>query len=65
MLPAALSLLCHDMMPWLSVFDLLFLVLEKRVCDFFAAVDGGDDDEKGAAGHDEAELAIANVALVV
>ena len=42
-----------------------FLLLYKRVGDLFAAVDGRDDDEKGATGDDEAKLAVPYVAFVV
>lgn len=39
--------------------------LDEGIRDFFAAVDGRDDDEEGAAGDDEAQLAVADVAFVV
>jgi hypothetical protein len=39
--------------------------LYERICDFFAAVDGRDDNEEGAAGDNEAEFAIADVAFIV
>jgi len=42
----------------------LFLLYE-RVRDLFASVDGGDDDEEGAACDNQAEFAIPNVAFVV
>jgi hypothetical protein len=44
-------------------FSLLFL--QERVRDFFAAVDGRYDDEKGAAGDDEAELSVGDIAFFV
>jgi hypothetical protein len=42
-----------------------FLFLYERVRDFFASVDGRDDDQKSAARDDEAQLAIADVTVVV
>ena len=46
--------------------DLLVVFgLHEGVLDFFAAVDGGDEDEKGAAGDEEAERAGGGVAFFV
>ena len=42
-----------------------FFFLDEGVRNFFAAVNGRDDDEEGAAGDDEAEFAVADVAVVV
>ena len=42
-----------------------FLLLNERVGDLFAAVDGRDDDEEGATSDNEAELAVPYVAFIV
>ena len=42
----------------------LFLLCEG-IGDFFAAVDGRDNDEEGATSNNEAELAVPDVAFVV
>lgn len=39
--------------------------MHEGVLDFFAAVDGGDEDEKGAAGDEEAERAGGGIAFFV
>jgi hypothetical protein len=42
-----------------------FLFLDEGVRDLFASVYGRDDDQESAARDNEAELAIADVAVVV
>jgi hypothetical protein len=42
-----------------------FLFLHEGIGDFFAAVDGRDNDEEGATSNDEAELAVTDVTFVV
>lgn len=42
-----------------------FFLLHEGIGDFLAAVEGRDDDEKGAASDDEAKLAVADVAFFV
>ena len=42
-----------------------FLFLHEGIGDFFAAVDGRDNDEEGATSNDQAELAVPDVAFVV
>jgi hypothetical protein len=42
-----------------------FLFLHEGIGDFFAAVDGRDNDEEGATSNNEAELAVPDVAFVV
>jgi hypothetical protein len=39
--------------------------LHERILDFFAAVDGCDEDEKGAASDEQAEGTGGSVAFVV
>jgi hypothetical protein len=39
--------------------------LHERVWDFFAAVEGGDEDEEGSAGDEETEGSGGGVAFVV
>lgn len=51
----------HDIQS--SMTSLFFLY--ERVCDLFAAVHGRDNDEEGAAGDNEAEFAVADVAFVI
>ena len=46
--------------------DLLVVFgLHEGVLDFFAAVDGGDEDEEGATSDEEAERAGGSVAFFV
>jgi hypothetical protein len=42
-----------------------FLFLHEGIGDFFAAVDGRDNDEEGATSNNEAEPAVPDVAFVV
>jgi hypothetical protein len=49
----------------MCVHALSLLFLYKRICNLFASIDGGYNNEEGTTGDYKAEFAIADVAFIV